>query len=69
MGRHSFPYAEGVRDWGEGAFAAAIEAEDEAAALALVRGAVAANIPYAQIRPAFGRAALAHYADFGHSAI
>lgn len=69
MGRHSFPYAEGVRDWDEGAFAAAIEAEDKAAALALVRGAVAANIPYAQIRPAFGRAALAHYADFGHSAI
>lgn len=46
-----------------------IEAEDETAAIAQVRGALAQNLSYSSIRPAIGEAALAHYADFGHCAI
>jgi len=68
-GADRFPYADGTMPWNEVAFVAAVEAEDEARALALVRGATAARVPYAELRPAFAEAALAHYADFGHSAI
>jgi hypothetical protein len=46
-----------------------MEAEDETAAIARMRGAIAEHIPYAQLRQAFGASALSHYADFGHSAI
>src|SRR5215469_12167292 len=46
-----------------------MEAEDEFAAQALARGAIEDGVAYAELRPALGRAALAHYADFGHSAI
>lgn len=69
MGRRRFPYEKGTCDWDADAFVAAVEGEDEAGALALVRGALKAGIAYAEMRPAFARAALAHYADFGHSAI
>jgi hypothetical protein len=48
---------------------AAIEAEDEAAAIAHIRGALEQNLPYASLHRAIGEAALAHYADFGHCAI
>ena len=47
----------------------AIEAEDETAAVAQVRGALGAGLTFADLEPALARAALAHYADFGHSAI
>ncbi len=46
-----------------------MEAEDEPGAIARMRGAVAEGLPYAELRPTIGEAALAHYADFGHSAI
>lgn len=65
--RHPFP--DGIARWDEKAFVAAIEREDEAAAAALVRGAVADGLGWAAMEPGFARAALAHYADFGHSAI
>jgi nitrite reductase/ring-hydroxylating ferredoxin subunit len=64
-----FPYAAEKAPWNARAFVHAVEAEDEAAAIAHVRGALADGIPYAQMRPAFAEAALAHYADFGHCAI
>jgi nitrite reductase/ring-hydroxylating ferredoxin subunit len=69
LGAGRFPYAEAAAEWDGGAFEAAIEREDEAAAIALVRGALAAQVPFAAMRPAFAAAALAHYNDFGHSAI
>jgi nitrite reductase/ring-hydroxylating ferredoxin subunit len=69
LGASRFPYPEGAAAWDEAAFAAAMEREDEAAALALVRGALAEGRSYADLRPALAGAALAHYADFGHSAI
>ncbi|MEQ8602525.1 MAG: Rieske (2Fe-2S) protein [Marivibrio sp.] len=64
-----YPFPEGAAAWDAGAFEAAVEAEDEAAALARVRGALDAGLGWAELEPAFARAALAHYADFGHAAI
>jgi len=69
LGAGVFPYTDGVTEWDAKAFVAAVEREDEAAAVARVRGALAADLPYETLRPAFARAALAHYADFGHCAI
>jgi nitrite reductase/ring-hydroxylating ferredoxin subunit len=68
-GAGEFPYPEAVAEWKEADFVAAIEAEDETAAIAQVRGALARNLHYASLRSAFGEAALAHYAGFGHCAI
>jgi nitrite reductase/ring-hydroxylating ferredoxin subunit len=68
-GGDAFPYAENRAAWDPRAFVAAAEAEDEPAAIGIVRGALAERVPYAAMRPAFGEAALAHYADFGHCAI
>jgi nitrite reductase/ring-hydroxylating ferredoxin subunit len=69
QGANAFPFPDGVAAWDANAYVAAIEAEDEAAAVALVRGATADHIPYTLLRPAIAEAALAHYADFGHCAI
>jgi len=68
-GANEFPYTDNVLPWRVDAFLAAIEAENEDAAVASVRGAVADGLSYAELRPAFAEAALAHYADFGHCAI
>ena len=64
-----FPFAEGEAPYDAEAFVAAFEAEDEALAVRMLRGALAAGLTFADLEPAFARAALAHYADFGHSAI
>jgi nitrite reductase/ring-hydroxylating ferredoxin subunit len=69
LGAGAFAYAEGSADWDAASFADAIEREDEPGAIALVRGAIAAEAAFADLRPAFAAAALAHYNDFGHSAI
>lgn len=69
----AFPYpdisAAAAAAYDADALVAAIEAEDEAAALAQVAAALAAGADYAALRPALARAALAHYQDFGHAAI
>jgi nitrite reductase/ring-hydroxylating ferredoxin subunit len=64
-----FPFAEGNREWEPQEFVRAIEDENEALAVTLVRGALKASVPAAKMRQAFATAALAHYQDFGHSAI
>ncbi|TQV79700.1 Rieske (2Fe-2S) protein [Denitrobaculum tricleocarpae] len=64
-----FPFAGGTAPYDAGAFVAAMEAEDEDQAVRLLRGALEAGLTFADLEPAFARAALAHYADFGHSAI
>jgi hypothetical protein len=64
-----FPYPEGATEWDAAGFVAAVEAEDEAAAIARIRGALVQDLPYASLRAAIGEAALAHYAAFGHCAI
>ena len=65
--RHPFPDA--VRPWDEEAFVAAVEAEDESAAVAMLRGGLAAGLGFTDFERGLTRAALAHYNDFGHSLI
>jgi nitrite reductase/ring-hydroxylating ferredoxin subunit len=69
LGARRFPYAGDAADWDAQAFAAAVEAEDEDRAIALVRGALDAGRSFAALRSSFAAAALAHYNDFGHSVI
>jgi nitrite reductase/ring-hydroxylating ferredoxin subunit len=62
-------YPTGETAFDADALVGAIEAEDEAAACAHIRGALAAGTDLDAVFHALARAALAHYADFGHSAI
>lgn len=62
-------YPEGHADWDADAYVKAVDDEDEATAIAIVRGALDAGLGWNDEEPAFARAALAHYQDFGHSAI
>lgn len=65
-----FPFADGVADWSQDTFVAAIEHEDEAAAISILNGGLASGVTNAtSIKGALACAALAHYQDFGHSAI
>jgi hypothetical protein len=65
-----YPFTADVLPWDEEAFAACIEAEDEAGAVARVNGALAEGVAkLGALKSAMGRSALAHYQDFGHSAI
>ena len=63
------PFVPGAMPWGEAGFLAAIEAEDEARAAALIRGALEAGHAARDLAPSLFTAALAHYQDFGHSLI
>jgi nitrite reductase/ring-hydroxylating ferredoxin subunit len=69
LGAPEYRYAGGTAPWNEQEFLKAVETEDEPMALARVRGALADGMSYAQLRPVLATSALAHYADFGHSAI
>ncbi|MDF1794623.1 MAG: Rieske (2Fe-2S) protein [Thalassobaculaceae bacterium] len=64
----AYPFADGVEDWDEDAFVAAVEAEDEDRAIRIARGGLAAG-GWERIDRGLCRAALAHYQDFGHSVI
>ena len=66
-GRYPFPI--GTHDWNEQDFLAAMEQEDEPAAIALLRGALATGPTPNDLLPVLATAALAHYAGFGHSLI
>jgi nitrite reductase/ring-hydroxylating ferredoxin subunit len=68
-GGKDYPFPKGKAAWGAPAFLAAIEAEDEAAASALVSGALRAGWTFEAFLPTLLEAALAHYNDFGHSLI
>jgi nitrite reductase/ring-hydroxylating ferredoxin subunit len=69
LGAAEHPYPDGEATWDADAFVRAVEGENEADAAALVRGAVQGGVARSDVRAALGRAALSHYADFGHSAI
>src|SRR5690349_3730337 len=69
VGADSFPYAADVKPWDANAILDAIESEHETAAIAHLRGALDGGVARGEIGRALGRAALSHYADFGHSAI
>jgi nitrite reductase/ring-hydroxylating ferredoxin subunit len=68
-GEPSAPYASESVQWDAPAFLGAVEAHDEAKAVALVNGALDDGLRFVDVEPAFTSAALAHYADFGHSLI
>ena len=64
-----FPYRGRARRFDADALVEAIEAEDEAAAIGLARGAFRRGLGFAALEAPLTRAALAHYQDFGHSII
>jgi len=63
------PFAEARTAWHADDFVAAVEAQDERRAAALLQGALAAGLHFADLELALAEAALAHYNDFGHSLI
>ena len=65
----AYPYPTAVADYAPDALVAAIEQEDEVAAIAQLRGALAAGLDFAALEAPLAQAALAHYQDFGHAAI
>lgn len=68
--RHAeYPFPDEVLPWDPQAFAAAVEAEDEEAAVGRVRGALGEGLTWGDLEPALAAAALRHYNDFGHSLI
>jgi len=64
-----YDFNSGVAAFDENAFLKAIEDEDEAAAIAVIRGGIRDGLQFADFEPAFSAAALAHYNDFGHALI
>jgi len=68
-GAVTYPFPAGVAKWDAEACLAAIKAEDEAAAIARIRGALATRTEARALLPTLARAALSHYADFGHALI
>ena len=64
-----YPYSEDRAAYDPDALVAAIEAEDEDAAVAQIRGALADGVGFAGLERPLCQAALAHYNDFGHSLI
>lgn len=66
---NEFPYPDGSVPFDAEELVAAIEDEDEEGAIALIRDALRSAVSFRTVQPALARAALAHYADFGHSAI
>ncbi|WP_374375446.1 Rieske (2Fe-2S) protein [Dongia sp.] len=67
--RTFYPYPDGIEEWDEKAFLAALEAQDEARAILTLRGGIAAGLTPYDWQRITARAALSHYADFGHALI
>ena len=64
-----YPFPEVPAPFDEAGFLDAVEREDHRAACAQVLGAIADGGSFRDLQPVFARAALSHYADFGHSLI
>jgi nitrite reductase/ring-hydroxylating ferredoxin subunit len=64
-----YSYTDDIQPFEAEAFIAAIEETNEDEAIALLRGAIKEDLTWKELEPAFARAALAHYQDFGHAAI
>ncbi len=64
-----YPYPSEILSYEPAALVAAIEREDEAAAVGRLRGALADGLSFADLERPLAAAALAHYQDFGHSLI
>lgn len=65
----AFPFSKQALPFNVDAFLSAIKAEDEATAIAYVRGGLAEGLSFDDLYNPLARAALAHYQDFGHSLI
>ena len=65
----TYPFTTERIAWDAATFAAAVEAQDEARAVALVNGALADGLHLCDLDHALAQAALAHYNDFGHTLI
>ena len=65
----TYPFTAKRAAWNPRAFAAAVESQDEDVAAALLNGALAQGLHFADVEPALAEAALAHYHDFGHTLI
>jgi nitrite reductase/ring-hydroxylating ferredoxin subunit len=65
----SYPFTAERAAWNAGDFAAAIESQDEDRAAALLNGALAQRLHFADLEPSLAEAAFAHYNDFGHTLI
>ncbi len=66
---YTYPYSRERAAYSPDALAAAVEAEDEDAAVAQIRGALAEGVGTEGLERPLAEAALAHYNDFGHSLI
>ena len=64
-----YPYPRQASAWDEELFVAAIDAEDESAAVAAINGGIDAGLGFDDFESALTRAALLHYNDFGHTLI
>src|SRR3546814_13422111 len=63
----AFPFAEGLLPYDAAALVAAIEADDEARALRLARGALFEGRAFREVAEPLAEAAMAHSQDFGHA--
>jgi hypothetical protein len=68
-GLERFPFAARCAPWDEARFLADVEAEDEPTAIMILRGGLTEGLSPGDLLPTLVTAALAHYADFGHSLI
>jgi nitrite reductase/ring-hydroxylating ferredoxin subunit len=64
-----FAYTLEAIPYDETHFVQAVEEEEEASAVAMIRGALRAGCAFGDVERGLTRAALAHYNDFGHSLI
>ncbi len=64
-----YGFSTGVTAFDEAVFLKHIEAENEAAAIAAIRGGIQDGMQFADFEPALTSVALAHYNDFGHALI
>jgi len=64
-----YPYADKLEGFDTDCFVDFIENENEAAAVAAIRGGIRDGLQFADFEEALTRAALLHYNDFGHSLI
>jgi len=69
MRERHFPFSDKTAPYDEDAYVAAIEAEDEEGAMALMNGALKEGLGYEGVKHGLIRTALAHYQGFGHAMI
>ena len=65
----NYAFATETTTFEQSEFLHAIETENEAAAIAAIRGGIGDGLQFADFEPALTRAALMHYNDFGHALI